>query len=136
MELLLYFTKHEDEEVQTKAIIGLGKAHLTLPQTMCCLIMTLLYWYCSTFCHSSPMACFPGPSVLIFLFLPIPLSPFSRLPVHPVPRADVHAGCEESLQWHPVGQEELCQPEDPGAEEPADIPAGGRLAHAGGRPTV
>uniref|UniRef100_A0A4W5PT36 Nipped-B protein n=1 Tax=Hucho hucho TaxID=62062 RepID=A0A4W5PT36_9TELE len=25
MELLLYFTKHDDEEVQTKAIIGLGK---------------------------------------------------------------------------------------------------------------
>uniref|UniRef100_A0A4W5LZC5 Nipped-B protein n=1 Tax=Hucho hucho TaxID=62062 RepID=A0A4W5LZC5_9TELE len=47
MELLLYFTKHEDEEVQTKAIIGLGKAHLTLPQTM----------------------------LLIFLFLPILHSP-------------------------------------------------------------
>lgn len=25
LELLLYFTKHEDEEVKTKAIIGLGK---------------------------------------------------------------------------------------------------------------
>lgn len=25
LELLLYFTKNEDEEVQTKAIIGLGK---------------------------------------------------------------------------------------------------------------
>lgn len=24
LELLLYFTKHEDEEVKTKAIIGLG----------------------------------------------------------------------------------------------------------------
>jgi len=26
LELLLYFTKHEDEEVKTKAIIGLGRA--------------------------------------------------------------------------------------------------------------
>lgn len=25
LELLVYFTKHEDEEVKTKAIIGLGK---------------------------------------------------------------------------------------------------------------
>lgn len=25
LELLIYFTKHEDEEVKTKAIIGLGK---------------------------------------------------------------------------------------------------------------
>lgn len=25
LELLLYFTKHEDEEVKTKAIIGLGR---------------------------------------------------------------------------------------------------------------
>lgn len=25
LELLLYFTKHEEEEVKTKAIIGLGK---------------------------------------------------------------------------------------------------------------
>ncbi|OBS73185.1 hypothetical protein A6R68_12238, partial [Neotoma lepida] len=25
LELLMYFTKHSDEEVQTKAIIGLGK---------------------------------------------------------------------------------------------------------------
>lgn len=25
LELLLYFTKHEDEEVKSKAIIGLGK---------------------------------------------------------------------------------------------------------------
>lgn len=25
LELLLYFTRHEDEEVKTKAIIGLGK---------------------------------------------------------------------------------------------------------------
>lgn len=32
LELLLYFTKHEDEEVKTKAIIGLGKnyIHLTI----------------------------------------------------------------------------------------------------------
>jgi hypothetical protein len=26
LELLLYFTKHEDEEVKTKAIIGLGRS--------------------------------------------------------------------------------------------------------------
>lgn len=25
LELLIYFTKHDDEEVKTKAIIGLGK---------------------------------------------------------------------------------------------------------------
>lgn len=30
LELLLYFTTHEDEEVQLKAIIGLGKLHVTL----------------------------------------------------------------------------------------------------------
>lgn len=30
LELLLYFTTHEDEEVQLKAIIGLGKLHDTL----------------------------------------------------------------------------------------------------------
>lgn len=28
LELLMYFTKHSDEEVQTKAIIGLGKLSL------------------------------------------------------------------------------------------------------------
>lgn len=30
LELLLYFTKNEDEEVQTKAIIGLGMHQLFL----------------------------------------------------------------------------------------------------------
>ncbi len=30
LELLLYFTKNEDEEVQTKAIIGLGKYLLSI----------------------------------------------------------------------------------------------------------
>lgn len=30
LELLLYFTTHEDEEVQLKAIIGLGKFHADL----------------------------------------------------------------------------------------------------------
>lgn len=29
LELLMYFTKHSDEEVQTKAIIGLGKLSLS-----------------------------------------------------------------------------------------------------------
>lgn len=33
MELLLYFTKNEDEEVQTKAIIGLGKYLLHHPSS-------------------------------------------------------------------------------------------------------
>lgn len=28
LELLLYFTKHEDEEVKSKAIIGLGKTSI------------------------------------------------------------------------------------------------------------
>lgn len=30
LELLLYFTKHEEEEVKTKAIIGLGKIRFLL----------------------------------------------------------------------------------------------------------
>ncbi|CAB1318327.1 unnamed protein product, partial [Coregonus sp. 'balchen'] len=34
MELLLYFTKHEDEEVQTKAIIGLGFQFIQYPGLM------------------------------------------------------------------------------------------------------
>uniref|UniRef100_A0A6Q2WVQ6 Nipped-B protein n=1 Tax=Esox lucius TaxID=8010 RepID=A0A6Q2WVQ6_ESOLU len=34
MELLLYFTKHEDEEVQTKAIIGLGFQFIQYPELM------------------------------------------------------------------------------------------------------
>lgn len=36
LELLLYFTKHEDEEVKTKAIIGLGK------HTFCFYIVLIL----------------------------------------------------------------------------------------------
>lgn len=36
MELLLYFTKNEDEEVQTKAIIGLGKHLLYHRSSSCC----------------------------------------------------------------------------------------------------
>ncbi|XP_078071404.1 nipped-B-like protein isoform X8 [Mustelus asterias] len=34
LELLLYFTKHEDEEVQTKAIIGLGFVFIQHPDLM------------------------------------------------------------------------------------------------------
>ncbi|KAJ7987132.1 hypothetical protein DPEC_G00335580 [Dallia pectoralis] len=34
MELLLYFTKHEDEEVQSKAIIGLGFQFIQYPELM------------------------------------------------------------------------------------------------------
>ncbi|CAB1319299.1 unnamed protein product [Coregonus sp. 'balchen'] len=42
LELLLYFTKHEDEEVQSKAIIGLGKISLPLPCPVACCVDLLI----------------------------------------------------------------------------------------------
>lgn len=45
LELLLYFTKHEDEEVKTKAIIGLGK------NIMCLFFLMWLDWLQDLQCH-------------------------------------------------------------------------------------
>lgn len=84
LELLLYFTTHEDEEVQIKAIIGLGILPL-ISNSVFAII------YCL---HLGRSVCFAlVPLVICVRFISI----VPRFPVHHAPRAHVCAGCEGSV---------------------------------------